>query len=272
MNIKEILKDSVRYPLSDWKKILLLGIIFVIGNLSNTAESNSLVIINITVTFFLGIISFLILLLAVGYQFRIIKSSLIGLAEPPEFNKWIDMFKDGVKLFLVKTVYTIPAILIIILAALFFASDPSTVVNTSLVLGTWFLIGGPGINFAAWVGIWFIIALLYVIIITPIMWMAIAHMADNESEIRAAFRFHTILNEITNKGWKNLIIWYIMTEILYLILGIIILFLIVLFSVNIPIIGIGTRKILEAVLTGLIVIPYTLMYLYRSIALFYISE
>ncbi len=27
MNIAEIVKDSLRYPLSDWKKILILGII-----------------------------------------------------------------------------------------------------------------------------------------------------------------------------------------------------------------------------------------------------
>ena len=36
------------------------------------------------------------------------------IAEPPEFNRWTDMLKDGVKVFIVGTVYIIPAILIII--------------------------------------------------------------------------------------------------------------------------------------------------------------
>jgi hypothetical protein len=70
MNIKEIVKDSLRYPFSDWKKILIFGIVLLIGNISEIAGSNSLIITtNVAVTC-LGIISFLVLLLSNGYQFK----------------------------------------------------------------------------------------------------------------------------------------------------------------------------------------------------------
>jgi hypothetical protein len=281
MNIKGILKDSLRYPFSDWKKILIFGIIILISNLSNTTHFNSLIsTTDVTLTFFLGIISFLILFLAKGYQFKIMKSSLTRKAKPPEFNKWIEMFKDGVKLFLVNIVYTIPAILIMLIwAALSIASNPSTVVNTISGLGTLFLMGGTGSNaFITSAGIWFIISFLYTIIIAPIMWMAIAHMADNNSEIHAAFKFHAILNKITTIKWKNLIKWYILTGIIFLIIDIIIrLILLALLSLIIPITELEAVKIAETILLNsviipLIVLPYLYMYLYRSVALIYLSE
>jgi hypothetical protein len=281
MNIKGIVKDSLRYPFSDWKKILILGIIILISNLSNTTHFNSLIsTTDVTVTFFLGIISFLIMFLAKGYQFKIIKSSLICQAKTPEFNKWTEMFKDGAKLFLVNIVYTIPAILIMLIwAALSIASNPSTVVNTISGLGTLFFMGGTGSNaFITRAGIWFIISFLYTIIIAPIMWIAIAHMADNNSEIHAAFRFHAILNKITTIKWKNLIKWYILTGIIFLIIDIIVrLILLALLSLIIPITELEAVKIAETILLNsviipLIVLPYLGMYTYRSVALFYMSE
>ncbi len=39
MDIKEIIKDSVNYPLSDWKKIIILGIIIVSSGITNVAMS-----------------------------------------------------------------------------------------------------------------------------------------------------------------------------------------------------------------------------------------
>ena len=53
------------------------------------------------------------------------------------------MFKDGVKLFIVGVVYTIPAILIIIVfSILSYTSNPLTVINTLSGATVRFLIGG----------------------------------------------------------------------------------------------------------------------------------
>ena len=130
MNISEIVKDAVKYPFSDWKKILIFGIIILFGDMSFIIRSQNYISITNGIIFFLGIISFLIILLVKGYSFRIVTSSLKGLVELPKFNLWSEMFKDGINLFIVPFVYGIPAILVILIfAAVSFISNPLLVVN-----------------------------------------------------------------------------------------------------------------------------------------------
>ncbi|AEG17323.1 DUF4013 domain-containing protein [Methanobacterium paludis] len=236
MNIKGIVKDSLRYPFSDWKKILLLGIIVLVSNLFSFSTSLR------TLTLNLVIIGLIIGILIFGYEFRIIKSSLDGVNEPPEFNAWIEMFVDGIKVSIVSFVYAIPAILIILV---FIVSISSS--NISLNIG-----------FVA------LIAILYAIIVIPILLMAIANMANNDSKLGSAFRFHELINKISTKGWKNLIIWYIVTGIIYLII----------FSIGVVVTNIFSliNSIVGIVLVSLILNPYIYMYLSRSVALFYMSE
>jgi hypothetical protein len=40
MKVSEIVKDFLRYPFSDWKKILIFGIIILIGNFINNIFGN----------------------------------------------------------------------------------------------------------------------------------------------------------------------------------------------------------------------------------------
>ena len=207
MNIKGIVKDSVRYPFSDWKKFLIFGIIAVISDILSSTTllgATNIVVINL-----LGIIGLLIAFIMRGYQIKIIKSSLIGVAELPEFDTWINMFKDGIKVFIVTTVYTIPAILLISVVLSF----PSTL---GILTGTNFngavnLVNGT----TEYLGL---IAILYTIIIIPIMLMAIVNMANNNSKLSSAFKINAILNKITSIGWKNFIKWYIVTGMVLLIL------------------------------------------------------
>jgi len=206
---------------------------------------------------------------------RVIKSSLNGVAELPEFNRWTDMLKDGVKLSIVAFVYSIPAILIIIVfAILSYTSNPIIVTNTLSGATVWFLIGGTGLQaLQAWAGTWFIIPVLCMIIIYPIIAMALAHMANNESKLGTAFKFQDILDKIGILGWKNLITWYLTTGIVFLIL---ILIVTIIFSICLVLIhsfaGTTTLHIIEKVSLVLILYPYLYMYLYRSIALFYKSK
>ena len=103
MDISGIIGDALSYPFSDWKKILILGIIIVISSIPFRA----LGLTNYNfILLFVGI-GFLAGLFVNGYLFRIIKSSLDGNFKLPEFNEWIDMFIDGIKVFLVFLVYLI---------------------------------------------------------------------------------------------------------------------------------------------------------------------
>ena len=277
MTIWSIVHDAIRYPLSDWKRYLILGIIFLMVDLVYITRFDGSIVIttNIALEWFLGIITFTITLLTRGYFLRIIKSSLNDVTEPPKFNKLTCMFKDGVKYFIVSIVYLIPAILFIIgYAILSYSSHPLTVINTLSGTTIWFLIGGTAYHaLQAWIGVLYILPLLYIIIITPIIAMAFAHMANNENKLLTAFKFREILKSIALKGWGNFIKWYILTGILFFIL---------LFVIGIPIyifatiiqtfLGAIPIQIIMDLLGALFILPYLYMYMGRSIALFYKSN
>ena len=198
MKIGEIVKDSLRYPFSDWKKYLFFGILILI---LITFINGLFIVPNLVV------IGYIIGLFVIGYLFRIIKSSLVGLSELPNFNDWGEMFSDGVKVLIVGIVYSIPAILIILIFNVL--SSPSSVIG--ILSGAIF--GDPiGVTIMAFVDgavpVIFI-ALLYMIIVIPLALMAITHMANNDSILNSAFRFREILDKIASLGWKNLIKWYL---------------------------------------------------------------
>ena len=280
MNIGEIVKDAVNYPLSDWKKILMLGIIIVVTGITSVAMSFGAT--NIYVISILAVIGFLIGFLVNGYMFRIIKSSLDGKSRLPTFDNLIPMGVDGVKVFVAFVVYLIPVILIIsVFASAFFDSgslleslglDPLNFLinslNSVILPGIMSLIGildylslvMPEGIFAV------IIGLLYMVIITPIFLVAIANMAYYDGELRSAFRFSEILDEIKSIGWVNLIKWYVTTGILFLII------LIVINTVIGYILSLAHLDILGGILISLIVLPYFYMYFARSVALYYMPD
>lgn len=249
MDIGDVVSDALKYPLSDWTKILILGIISVIAGIASISRIimpyNALISV-------LGIIGFIVGLLAYGYIFRIIKSSLAGVSELPSFDDLVTMFIDGIKVVIVGLIYAIPAIILILIfaASLVFSliSNPSSI-PVGMIIGA-----GIGIT----------LAMLYMLIITPIIAMAMANMAYNDSEFGAAFRFSEILDKIGNIGWGNLIIWYIVTGIIYIILAGIGGIITGLFGLIHP--------VLTTILMSLIVVPYLQMYLARSVALAYSSQ
>ena len=85
MDISGIIGDALRYPFSDWKKILILGIIIVISSIPSRSlgiTNNDLILLFVGIGFVAG-------LFVNGYLFRIIKSSLEGNFKFPEFKEWI---------------------------------------------------------------------------------------------------------------------------------------------------------------------------------------
>ena len=267
MKISEIIKDSLRYPFSDWKKFFIFVIIALITNFSGLFIAHnfslsegyfSILIVILCVVVFLG------LLLEKGYSFRILKCSINGGDELPQFNAWIDMLKDGIKLSIVTIVYSAPIILIFTILTSFIAilvllipSFPNYVAET-LFYNNYL----TSILFSF--GVWGIIGYLYLIIVLPIWYMSIATMAINNSELSYAFKFHLIINKISIIGWKKLIIWYIVTGILFSII----------YIIGSVLAGISFyyNQILGILVSTVIIIIYLNMYIYRAIALFYISK
>lgn len=231
MDIGEVVSDSFRYPSSDWKKVVVLGILFLLS--------------------FLIIPAFLVL----GYVFRVLKASLAGLNELPEFEEWGEMFVDGIKVFVVYLIYFLPAIVIMAVSVMSIWSSMMSIMamqtaNTvpTTMMG---LMGG-----SALAGM--LISMIYMLVITPITVVAVANMAFNESNLHAAFDFSNILDLISQIGWVDLIIWYVVMIAIGIALSVVISIL-----TAIPVIG--------GIILLLLINPYIYMFYARSAAWLYAS-
>lgn len=262
MEVWKILKDSVKYPFSDWKKLLILGVIIVFSGISSVAVLGGTR--NVEVIYFLVIIGIMVGFLVNGYLFRIVESSLVGIFELPKFNDWGDLFLDGIKLDIIGIFYAIPVILVILVfTALSFIPILGSTGTTQFLINS--IISNAGIEClrALGHGIWATVVTLYVVIIYPIFLLAIANMANNDGKLSAAFSFQEILKKITRIGWGNLVEWYILIEIIYSSIAVIGALILNIFTFHTPLIG--------AVIFSLTISPYLSMYIYRALALLYIS-
>jgi len=222
MEIGEIVSDAIKYPSSEWKKVIILGIFFIL----------SIIIIGI---FFV-----------LGYFLRIIKATLAGYDELPEFDEWGDMFVDGLKVLVVSFVYMI--IPLIVIGVGIFASIASYTTTSA---------SNP-FAFLAIFGVTGIIGGILALIFGLVAYIAIANMALYD-EIGAAFNFGEILNRIKMIGWGKYIVWYIVM----LIVGVIGGFIAGILNV-IPFIGF--------IIALLVVYPYIQMIYARSVALIFASS
>jgi hypothetical protein len=225
MEIGEIISDAVKYPSSNWKKVLILGVFFIL----------SFVIIGV----------FLVL----GYFLRILKSTIAGVDELPEFDDWGDMFVDGLKVLVVYIVYLlIPGIVIV--AGVFTSIASLAATNTSIYTAP--------TSFFALIGVTGIIGYILALIFALFAYIAVANMAYYD-EIEAAFRFSEILDKIKMIGWGKYIIWYIVMWVIALIVGLIAGILNI-----IPIVG--------TIIALLVIYPYFVMLFARSIGLIFVSS
>jgi hypothetical protein len=274
MKISQIIKDAVKYPLLDWKKLLILGVIIVISSITLFLKLG--VTNNVLIVFSVGLV-LLTGFLVNGYIYRIIKSSLDGAGKLPEFNEWKAMFTDGFKVFIIFIAYlTVPTIIISFLILLLigldfslfeqsYASLVSNGLNPLIFLSSGILQGLENIFIISFdvVPNPFPFVLSYVILIMPIFFVAIANMAY-EGEFKDAFRLIEILEIIRDIGLIKLIKWYILTVTIFLTLFIIgdaIAYLLIL--LNIPSVSI---------ILNLILIPYIYIFYGRVIALLYMPE
>jgi hypothetical protein len=276
MNINEIIKDALKYPLSDWKKILILGIIIVISGISGLVSSlgitnNILVIISV----FIGVIAGF---LSNGYLFKILKTSLNGKNILPEFKAWSNILIDGIKVFIIFLIYIIlPPLFVFFILLLFSGALSSSGLNLSEIIGSLvvdplnFILTGilPGIEILFTISYTilnqFVIILLFeFILILPLFLVGIANMAY-EGEFKDAFRLGEIIDIIKDIGWVNLIKWYITTGLIFLIFIILGIIVSIFLSFN------GSINIVS-ILLALILLPYSQMYYIRALALYYKPE
>ena len=225
MDIGEIVGDAVRFPSQNWKKVIILGLLYIL----------TIIIIGI--------------LLWPGYLLRVLKATLAGSDELPEFDDWGEMVVDSLKLIVVSIVY------FIIPAAI-------ALVGVYASMGTMIAMSNGLVSPLAYIGLFsaiVIIAGIIGLIIGLFYYMALVNLAYNDSELGAAFRFSEIMDMINAIGWVDYIIWYIVMIVIGVVIGIIVSIL------NfIPILG--------TVIVILVVYPYAMMLYARSLGLLATSE
>ena len=175
MDIGDIISDAIKYPMENWSKIIILGVILIIP------------IVN-----FIGL----------GYLFRIIKATFAGIDETPDFDEVGELFIDGLKILIVGIVYFIPVAIIAIIIGALLSLSPATTTGT--------VTGFDMFSLALGYSIYIIVA----IIVGLIEVMAIANMALYEGELGAAFKFSEVTDRIAMIGWGKYIGWYIIMVLL----------------------------------------------------------
>ena len=234
VSITDCVVDGLKYPFKDIKKVLSFGILFSILNVISLFISfKSLDLYRATLRILekrnggvlslkfsqlpsgevytitiLAIISFIIILFILGYEYNIVKFSIEKKESLPGFDDILNIFKKGIKYFIVALAYNIiPAIILSVGIAL---------VHNSSILS-----------------VIFIISMILFIIAFFIQIMALNNMIAHDN-IAKGFDLREIINNISNLGWGKYIGIIIFTSIIYMIImsaaGLILGFLTVLFT------------------------------------------
>lgn len=223
MGIGEIILDAVKFPSSNWMKVLILGVFFIL----------SFIIIGI---FFV-----------LGYFLRIIKSTIVGMDELPEFDDLGDMFIDGVKVLAVIIIYMLILVIVVGVSAYLSMFLDATSAGIYTVPTSFFALGVTGF-----------IGLILALIFGLFAYIAVVNMALHD-EIEAAFRFREILDKIKMIGWGKYIIWYIIMLIIVLVVALIGGILSSLFT-------------FIGLIAYLVIYPYFVILFARSLGLIFVSS
>jgi len=272
MDVIEIFKDSLEYPLSNPNKLIIMGVLFILclvaGFFSGILDMmsikhslNSSLIWNITYLKVISIIGFIIALIAsfvlYGYSTSIIKSTVEGIRQLPEIL-WFENLIGGIKLYVVVIVYLLVPTIISLVISIFLGSFTfiiQVIYNTLFTIATSHvpnpitITGGPylGLVVLTW-NILLIISLFFILI-------SIVRLSKTDS-IKEALNFKELITDLSNIGVGN----YIILLILYLVIMIVLSFIFGIIAI-IPFIGI--------IMFALILAPYLIFFSARTFGLIY---
>ncbi|MBR4447166.1 DUF4013 domain-containing protein [Methanobrevibacter sp.] len=217
-SITDCVVEGLKYPFNDIKKLLGCGVLFALMSVLSLGFSlksfgifkasvdvmektnshfsalqfSQLPTGDIYITIAIAIISFIVALFIMGYQYDIVKFSIDKKQELPGFDDILGMFIKGVKYFIVTLAYNIIPILVL-------AAGIALLQDSSAILVIVF------------------IAMILFIIAFFLLIMALNNMIAHD-DIRKAFDFREIIGNIANLGRGKYIGIVIFTLIVYMII------------------------------------------------------
>jgi hypothetical protein len=238
MNITEIFSDSFRYPLKDWKKLLILGVLWCLnGVIYAVASINGLTTTSLPdiTTIILAIVTLIITFIISGFSLDVTRKTIEDSDnEIPEFNLLSNLV-DGLKATILKIVYyLIPVIITIILTFGFGIYESLLKVSAEYSLHNTITPAAQAIITPVAINILILVfvALILFIIFSLLSSIATAILAETSS-LSKALNFVNAFKKIGQIGWGVYIAWFIV----FIICSVIIAFIGSIISL-IPVIGV----------------------------------
>ena len=208
-SITDVVKEGLKYPFNDGKKVLTLGVVFLVSslvsllmqyfvfdNMRTLADSapidtvhaalSALPPSNMALIVLFWIVTFILMIFCSGYVYDVIKYAIERRSDLPEFKDIKGIFIKGIRSLVVGIAYSILPIILFLLGVML-------AVNESV---------GGSVNAIG--GIIIVIAMAFAIFAALLQVMALCNMIDKD-ELAAAFRFKEILALIKNLGWGRYI-------------------------------------------------------------------
>ena len=264
MNLREIIMDAIKFPISDTRKFLIFCALIIIMSLSTVLPSYG--IKDNTLSLILTLVTLIVAIIVLGYCVEVIKSGTDGDDTLPDFD-YVKHFVNGIKALILDIIYfIIPAIITIIVASatglftsftkIVYISIDAMSKNANNLTTIMAAVPKTTMNtFTNALTITLIVAIILFIIFSLMSFTGLVRFAKTGSGTEG-LRFRQILRDMSKVGLikiiVTLIVIYIIAFVLLLIIGLIGL---------IPYIG-----VFIAIFVG---IPFMLLFLYRAIGLLY---
>lgn len=229
-SITDCVVEGLKYPFNDIKKLLGLGGLFALMSILSLGVSiksfdifrasvdvieksssnlsalqfSQLPVGDIYIAIALAVISFIVALFIMGYQYDIVKFSIDRKEDLPGFSDIVGMFVRGVKYFIVTLAYYIIPFIV-------------------LIVGTYLIPDSSALMYVV------LISMVLFIIAFFLLIMALNNMIAHD-DIRKAFDFREIIDNIANLGWGKYIGIVIFTLIVYMIIMVAVSFILSIIS------------------------------------------
>lgn len=265
MQFGEIFSNSLKYPISDYTKLLIVGVVCVLTSLS--AIFVQFGIYNRTLSLIFGIIALVANILLLGYGLSVMKHGIEMDDVIPDFD-WATNFVDGLKYILVSIVYLLVPTLVTTVVAFALGSGPLSKILTQDTLAAAASGNSTQLNLVlnsipqeAWSGLFTaiavssIVAIILFVIFGLFLEIGICRLAKYGS-IGEAFSFGQIWSDLKEIGILKVLGFIIVVSVICSLIGLVIGFVSI-----IPFVGV--------IVATLVLRPFMLLFSNRAMGLLY---
>lgn len=192
-----MLTDAMRYSVSKWYNILILGLILFLTD--HIIDFNVPSMIGDMGDVLIVIIIIILSFLEIGYGFRIVEETVQGSSKPPSFHHPLNLIGHGIKESVILLIYFILPLLLVIIGI----SEFETMFNLDF---------SPIILEYA-----LLIAIILFVCFNILFQGAVLNMAHHEGSLRSGFNMIMVFRKIRQVGLKNMfMISFITISVIYI--------------------------------------------------------